>query len=528
MKKKIAVIDTETDPFLYGRVPIPFCAEFHCEKFTKQFWGNDCIEQLVNYIETVQDEYLIYAHNGGKFDFIFISKYIDNPIRIINSRIVSAKLFHHTIRDSYSIIPIPLGMFEKVKFDYSKMEKEVRQKHKKEIMIYLHSDCVSLLKLVTAFVERFGPKITVGATAIKELSKRHKFTRLNSRNDLTYRPFYFGGRVECFRSGILKGPWKVFDVNSMYPKAMRDYDHPVNGGFVISDKIPETGFYFIEFTGSNKRVLPIRTKDGLSFGQTYGRFFACCHEIRTALKYKLITIDEIHAVHVALETIRFEQFVDDFYSEKVAAKLSGDLLSELFSKFMLNSAYGKFATNPENFEDYYINHNLGDDIRLHNEGWFLQKEYEGFEIWSKPSEPDEKSYYDVSIAASITSAARAILLEGIQNAINPIYCDTDSLICKSLNMEISKSILGAWKLEADADYCAIAGKKLYAVYNDGAELPIKLASKGGNLTLQEIKELCTGKVITSYNQAPTMSINYAPKFIKRNMRSTVDNSIKPI
>jgi len=524
----IAVIDSETDPFLFGRVPAPFCVEFHSDKITTQFWGKDCMQQLADFCEGLPDEYMIFAHNGGKFDFLFMSDCLDNPIKIINSRIVSASYFHHTLRDSYAIIPVPLRDYEKEVFDYSKMESNVREKHKPEILSYLHSDCIHLFNLVSAFVDRFGTKLTVGSTAIKELKKRHPFERMTENNDAIFRPYYFGGRVQCFQSGIIRGPWKVYDVNSMYPKAMRDFRHPINGGFAQSTTIPENpdAVYFVHFTGKNRGALPVKTKEGLDFTIDHGEFFTCCHELRVAEKYGLVEIEKIHAVWEATETISFVQFVDEFYKEKVESKKAGDKLSEMFSKFMLNSAYGKFGQNPDNFKDYIIVRDFGNDLELRDQGYTIELEFPQFEVWAKPSEIFDHSFYDVSIAASITSASRAILLDGLQNAVEPIYCDTDSIICKSLDREISSTVLGAWKFEGEFQNAAIAGKKLYALYNDGDKKTKKLASKGGTLELKDILQICRGEEFVYNNPAPTMSINTSPKFISRKFRNTVDISRK--
>ena len=108
------------------------------------------------------------------------------------------------------------------------------------------------------------------------------------------------------------------------------------------------------------------------------------------------------------------------------------------------------------------------------------------------------------------------------NAVEPIYCDTDSIICKSLNVEIDGNKLGAWKFEGEYDFAAIGGKKLYALYNDGDKETKKLASKGGNLKLNDIKAICRGETFLHQNIAPTMSINTSPRFIERNFKATID------
>jgi hypothetical protein len=536
-QKRLAVIDFETDPFKYGREPKPFACEFYSDERTEVFWGDKCASDLLSFLEGLRDPHYIYAHNGGKFDFHFLHENIDNPIKIINSRIVSAKLFKHTLRDSFAILPMPLKMFEKDEIDYSLMEADKREENKAEILAYLHTDCLSLHKLVAAFIERFGPKMTIGATAIKEIEARHPFARINPDEDSRYRQFYYGGRVECFKSGLLTdGPYKAYDVTSSYPDTMRNKRHPLNNQYEISSKLPDNFDmpYFVQFIGKNKGALPsyVPETDTLTFNKPEGEFFACSHELEVAFKYGLVEVDKVIEVHRALEWVTFDDFVDHFFAEKAAAKAIGDIITEIFSKFILNSGYGKFATNPDHFKDYYINRECSNEMDLLRKGYQQELELTHFDIWSKPALIKDSAYYDVGIAASITSGARATLLEGLQNAIDPIYCDTDSIICREFKGPISATELGHWKLEATSANMAVAGKKMYAMF-DGPKTvmgivkgkkktvnPVKLASKGGTVTLEQMIEICQGKTITYQNQAPTFSLTRPTRFIRREFKMT--------
>ena len=85
--------------------------------------------------------------------------------------------------------------------------------------------------------------------------------------------------------------------------------------------------------------------------------------------------------------------------------------------------------------------------------------------------------------------------------------------------------MGAWKLEAEADFAAIAGKKLYTLYNHGAKEPIKLSSKGGTLTMKELIKIAKGGLVEFQNAAPTFSIRNETKFISRKFKNTVANSV---
>lgn len=346
--KRIAVIDFETDPFLHGRVPLPFAAGFFDGEIYKEFWGDKCAAYLIDFILSLDGEYIIYAHNGGKFDFFYLLPYLKNPLKLINGRIVKAGLGEgKELRDSYAIIPIPLKGYQKEEIDYSTFERDKRDANKADILFYLAKDCEYLFDLVSAFNDRFGPRLTIGGTAINALKELHPFIHANKTHDEKFRPFYFGGRVQAFKTGELRGAFKIFDVNSMYPSVMKNFKHPTGRGYVEALKpriLPDGNLknfgdrpYFAHITATNRGALPMRLKEGLDFSVPRGEFFTTSHEIKVALKHGLIDIEKIHVCHVPQNMITFGEFVDKYGAEKVAAKLSGDKIAEIFSKLILNS-----------------------------------------------------------------------------------------------------------------------------------------------------------------------------------------------
>lgn len=562
--RKLAVIDFETDPFLHGRKPQPFAAGFYDGEIYKEFWGDDCVLQLLYYIESLKHPYVIYAHNGGKFDFFYFLEHgvLENPALIIHGRIVKcAFMGMHELRDSYAILPLALSKLgNKLEIEYEKMERAVREKHKVEILHYMKIDCVELWDVIFKFRERFGPKLTIGATAIAQLGKLHYVSRQDEKHDERFRPFYFGGRVECFESGILKGNFKIYDVNSMYPDAMRNYDHPSGKNYIHLGQDARTrfdfrtgelrgfmGMYFMRFIGENDNAIPVRitegeNKGGLSFGQSYGEFFACSHEIKTAIQLGRLRVHEIIDVYIPCNVMRFDEYVDTYIAEKIAAKTAKDVAGEIFAKLLLNSAYGKFATDPRGFKDWYIldTHdsvqceafeNWRDECREKGNEPELANDMGRFEMWTAPNY-DLRGFYDVAVAASITSAARSNLLRAYHNSTRPVYCDTDSLICEAINgVHIDDYALGAWKFEGRGDTVYIAGKKMYSVplqNGDGTpqldkqgEQKYKLASKGAKLTHQDIADLCTGKVVYWQSDAPNFKLTGDTKFVSRKLIKNV-------
>lgn len=524
-QKRICVIDAETDPFQYGRHPMPFCWGFYDGETYVSFWGAGCTQRLMDYIAERKEPLLIYAHNGGKFDFFYLLEYLENPVKIINGRIVASAYGVHEFRDSYAILPIPLSQWNKDEIDYDKFEPDVREKHKPEILKYLESDCVNLYAIVSKFVARFDARLTIGSTAMKELQKFHRVARTNENHDSIFRPYYYGGRVEAFRKGAISGEWNVYDVNSMYPHVMRNMRHPTGRGYNRITK-PNVGAsanigkianvpYFLRARIKNKGALPFRTKEGLDFNVEEGEFFICSHELKKALEYDLVEILTTHEAYIPFHTISFDEYVDTYMEEKIASKKNKDKASETFAKLLLNSAYGKFGQNPEYYCDYLL---IREGEPWPSGEWELLELHPGGSIWSKPS--PKPSYFDVAIAASITSGSRAVLLEAIQKASNPIYCDTDSLICQSLNVEKDETKLGAWKLEAHGDMAFIGGKKLYALFDKNQ--CVKSASKGVRLTGTEIAMLCSGAIpeIKHYKDAPNFKFDGTAKFIDRTIKTT--------
>src|SRR5262249_6368885 len=103
----------------------------------------------------------------------------------------------------------------------------------------------------------------------------------------------------------------------------------------------------------------------------------------------------------------FDQFVTHFYVARKAAIESGDKILSLFYKFILNSTYGKFAQNPENFCEYCVT-----PWAPMPKPWVMHSIVVGkYIIWAKPVE--HMRYYNIATAASITGAARSVLMRAI-------------------------------------------------------------------------------------------------------------------
>lgn len=535
MKPRIAVMDCETDPFEYGSTIEPFVIGFYDGYSRYHFWGKDCREQFVNHIATLDRPYMIFVHNGGKFDMMFMLSFLENDLHIQNGRIVQCHIGKHEFRDSYSILPIPLRSFkgkhqkqEWTDRDYKEhMHKDRREKYKRIILEYLDDDLLTLYDGVQEFRAEFGDKLTIGSTSMKQLKDFHKFESGGQRYDEQFRPYYFGGRNQCFRSGIIEGPYKIFDVNSMYPYVMREFKHPISTAYDINIKItPRTTFALIE--AKNYGCLPIRTKNGLDFTTERGIFHASIHEIEAGLETRTLQILSIKHTIEHKTVANFAAFVDHFYAKRLEAKANGRDMLVTFYKLILNSAYGKFAQNPANYKEYAITQGriidgvcepyCPPECEYH---WRLSSTNGDYFIWEKPT--NTKIFFNVATAASITAAARAVLLRGLARATDPIYCDTDSIIARHINVEIHPLKLGAWKPEGSGSLAAIAGKKLYAIF-DGDQC-IKHACKGVSITPFDIVQIAKGSIVATQNPVPHFKFDGHVGYVSRRVRATA--STKP-
>jgi hypothetical protein len=333
----------------------------------------------------------------------------------------------------------------------------------------------------------------------------------------TFKPHYFGGRCQCFQSGTFKGKINYLDINSAYPFAML-HKHPIGLEYKYEyEENPEIkGQNFYTIKARSKGALPERTKDGLFFPDTdeFKTFYTTGWEIIAGLETKTLEIAEHIEQKVFLELKDFSNYINFFWDERKKHDKSSHL--NLFAKLMMNSAYGKFAANPDNYDTYVL---YDPEITefLVNNGWELRGEIGNAVLCSKKLEQENARYYNVATGASITGFVRAMLLRAICSVDKPLYCDTDSVIFMGdHNIDMGKD-LGQWDIEGTYDEGYFAGKKLYAVKNNKEE---KIASKGTRLSFQEIKDIAQGAVLEYNFDAPTFSWKNETKFTTRKIRKT--------
>jgi hypothetical protein len=527
-KATIWAFDCETPKFKYGRVPVPFlwCAvsEFGDRVI---FWGDKCTTEFMDWI-LEQENILLIGHNSGKFDTLFLKPIVHGAMLLVDGRIIKCSPKSGIeIRDSFAILPMALKKLgAKLEIDLDKHEDDCREKHRQEITHYCINDCIVLLEAVLNFYNRAGSrKLTIASQASSELRAIYPdLPKLGERHHREFSPFFFGGRVQCFKKGIIRGRFRLLDVNSMYPDVMANCHHPFGDSYralpFSVKNMPDNNCGFFSGVVDSNGAFAIRQQDKTtpySVGKNLP-LRTTIHELRAAIDCGLVSNIRGH-LFLSNNSTTFEKFIIPHFAARRAAQLAGDLGGDVYHKLIPNSSYGRFAMSPDGRKQiYYAEH--GEDIApLLAAGWIKSDIDLDAERWilEQPVSRPWLFYEDVATGASITGAARAKLMRAIHSARNPLYCDTDSLLCEEFEGKTGNE-LGQWKIEAEnIDTVAIAGKKMYALYSNGE--CVKQASKGVRASAGEIYQVAEGAKLTIENEAPVMRLK-STKFMTRKIRST--------
>jgi DNA polymerase type B, organellar and viral len=511
--RKLATIDCETDPFLYGRVPIPFLWDvFDGERHYTFRHTSD----VVHFLE--DKHWIVYAHNGGKFDYLmpgFLKGLAaGDKIMVINGRLAKFHMGLCEFRDSVNILPIALRDYQKEDIDYCKLERAVRERYMGEIEHYCRKDTEYLYEIVNGFRETYGDGLTLAGSAMKFWQE---FCNVDApRSDQSYynriAPFYYGGRCECFHVGEINEPFSLADINSAYPYAMMA-EHPIS---TIDDwckpkksaeVIPQSLY---QIHADSKGALPLRGRDGsLTFPHGKNVYFVTGWELLAGLETGTVKLFDVLARVDFTDTINFKKYINHFYEIKQESEKNSQ--SYIFSKLMMNSLYGKLAADPSDYSNYTL---LEPDEVLPS-GLDHCGDLGDLSVVASDLEEYQMHYFNVATGASITGFVRSFLWRHIckvrEGGGRVLYCDTDSIAYTGPDsaFKISKE-LGEWGIDGRFQRGGIGGKKLYAFQREKgtfekASKEWKKSCKGVDLSPSEIMRVCKGEEVTFNRPAPSLS-----------------------
>ena len=430
------------------------------------------IEWLLN---NLNDGDVVYAHNGGKYDFLFLFQYIQQnklkirDIKVIHASVVMLRIEYKgkviEFRDSFAILPVSL---KNLTIDYNVEHKKLQMDYNlgindKRFLEYFKNDLMGLYEVLEQSKELLNSYTIASATMNNYLKNfyKKKVSNYSFKVDELFRNGYYGGRVEIFK---MRGEnLHYYDVNSLYPSVMYDFEYPLienNNIEYVNEFIPDAlGYYYIRVKVPETEyipLLPYRDKEGkLLFPQGTWQGWYYSPEVSKAIELGY-DVKVIKGYVFKRTDYIFREFVDYYYN----IKKNSSGAKKFIAKLMLNSLYGKFGQHREL-----------DTFEVSEDSPYMYLPYLNL---VRVKTLSYAKYIHSEIAGLITSYARLRLYSLFERAgkENIYYCDTDSVITsKELN---TSDKLGDIKNEDNIKSFIAINPKVYAyITTDNSKIVIK-------------------------------------------------------
>lgn len=517
-QKKFAVLDLESkdgESTITPGFTRVFLGGFYDGDSYECFRGADCLTGLM--CGVLVNKYIgwhIYAHNGGRFDFLHLISWLattgrrlgftfqiipsgrSGGIQILDVWREGQKKGRWRFLDSVKLIPLGL---EKACKAFNLPGKKTLPLETEESdtqwEIYNEQDCVALWSVLSRFhiyvEQRLGGEvgITTPSTAMKTFRRKYLKEKINrglSAHDFVMSS-YCGGRSEPFKR---KGErLHYYDFNSSYPSVMRE-NMPV-GEPIHWEGEPCARLLsgeFIGFVSADVELsmhippLPLKKEGKLLFPA--GRVTGVWDWAELSL-----VADSIkrwgRSVWFRGEPI-LREMVNALYPMRDSSLPGYDPGLSLIVKLLLNALYGKFGQSPERRKVVPWSKDLPKgaipaDGTPDSAVWYIDEKIEA-------------PYIMPQIAAHVTSLARVKLFLKLDE--DTCYCDTDSVLTPSF-IE-SSTALGDMKDEYPGVTFegSFLAPKLYCL--NGSDGSVKVVAKGiRNRSYEVFQALCNGETVSS-------------------------------
>lgn len=345
---------------------------------------------------------LIFAHNGGKFDFyIMLKALMEMPILRYEHSIIRGPRVYRIVfsyfdketphrrkqiifQDSFTLIPMSLNAAgksfntevkkieftdpeetnEKLKnFNWSHINENNYMEYIPLLDKYLENDCICLYQVMVKFKEWIAKEIGIDIThccSLSAISKKLFLTKfynpvtmpIHSPEEYLYsklKKAYCGGRCDCFEKPEEKKDVYYYDFNSLYPAAMLN-DMPI-GTPTYHDTLPREfnlntfyGFLKIRITatqGTSVGFLPVKAKTGLFFPIITDDDPVTGWYFSEELKaFKTFyTWTPLKGIEYRRGKL-FTELIESLYKGKEDSTRLGDVVKRLIIKLLLNCSYG--------------------------------------------------------------------------------------------------------------------------------------------------------------------------------------------
>jgi hypothetical protein len=492
----------------------------------------------------------VYLHNFSNFDSIFLLKILSNislrivPIindnDLINLTVKFSDKYNIKFKDSYLLLPsslrklainfnveekgiypykfvneinIPLDYVGKVpSFEYfegiSAEEYDLYTHNynddwnlKEETIKYCNKDVIVLYNIIKEFNLKIYSETRINAIKYPTLSSlafaiyrsnfmedKYEIKKIYGEIYDFIKKGYYGGAVDVYihKPDINQVVYR-YDVNSLYPYVMKNYDMPTGNpqyfeGDIYLIKNKPFGFFEVEVESPKHLEHPIllfkskntnfKNRTIAPLGKWRGVYFS--EEIENAKKYGY-KFKVLRGYTFNKKKI-FMEYVDKFYDLKCNANKNDPIY--IIAKLLLNSLYGKFGMSPyKDKHDIIDNKNLYKFVEKYivNSTLDLKNEKQLISYTDKKECDEDFSNtpnVNIAIAAAITAYAR-IFMSKFKNSNNftLFYSDTDCIdIDKPLNKELIGTEIGDMKLEHVFTNIIYVAPKVYAGLSNNLEV----------------------------------------------------------
>ena len=354
-----------------------------------------------------------------------------------------------------------------------------------ELIIYNLRDSEISKKFMDYFIESVNElggnfKLTIASSAMSLYKTKYFNMRpmVPHAEDTLRELFkaYYGGRVEVFERGLIKSTkfrkFKLYDINSLYPSVMRDFEFPNPSTLHI---VQRDTIKYIERCEGVSHVdvscpedikvpfLPFRFNGKLIFPTgTFSGYYSHV-ELRFAMTLGYVIKKVYKSYYYTYNCEPFKEFVTDLYTKRQQYIKEKNPM-EYVTKIFMNSLYGKFG---ERFDKRL-------DLQPFN---FTYEQLKNIDMIERKgdfiyyNEEQEPKAHCIPIWALYVTAYARIRLYSYLKQYDPIYCDTDSIITRHPIPESKE--LGLMKLEYSIDEALIIKPKFYALKLEGGKQKTK-------------------------------------------------------
>jgi hypothetical protein len=452
-----------TRPFMVGLYDGTFYPFFDQNKEDRHAWDEryfqrgGCVDRAMRHIlRKAYRGWHIYAHNAGRFDYLFLLPWLRNvgfelgfrfQVIPVSSSIQVLDVWkkgkkHHRWRflDSFKLIPTSLDKAAKAFGQKGKIEHDLELDESDPRWVdYNGGDCTELYGVLEKF-HGYVEKVLLGEVGITAPSTAMKIYRRNylresiPRSEESHdfvRSGYFGGRVEVFEreaTGL-----RYYDINSSYPAAMLS-EMPAGHATETDGEPPlrflenRIGFVECDVEVPDMHIPPLPLKD-----EKTGKLIFPVGRLRGVWEWSELQM----AMEVGATIHRwgrgfwfegrplFREFVTELYKYRDKSRPDYDVGLAEVVKIMLNATYGKFGMKTERTKLYCY-----DDPHLPKDAVPVTGDPESL-LW-RAEEQSDAPYVMPQISARVTALARVRLYRGMLEAVKRggkvAYTDTDSII----------------------------------------------------------------------------------------------------